>query len=227
MKIILALMLLTNIAFAGVASTDYVDSKMASTLSQAETKIAEAIATLRQQIPSLKKFAIGELYSGGIIFWLDESKNHGLIAALNDYPGTLSWQNGEGGEKVTNAQSRGIYGGKMNTALIIAQQTLDEQDGVFAALAASQFAISLTGKKCKALPSRHFCLSDWYLPAADELRLIYQNLYLAGLTNFSGKNYWSSTEDNANQAWALNFASGEIKTMEKNNLAQLRAIRSF
>lgn len=58
----------------------------------------------------------------------------------------------------------------------------------------------------------------WYMPAAGELALLYelwrQQIITAatkpGFTDFQEFSYWSSDENNASSAWALNFFSGMI-----------------
>jgi hypothetical protein len=36
--------------------------------------------------------SIGQRYQGGIVFYVDESRQHGLIAATRDLPGEYDWQ---------------------------------------------------------------------------------------------------------------------------------------
>ncbi|OCH99508.1 hypothetical protein A8135_07465 [Legionella jamestowniensis] len=50
--------------------------------------------------------------------------------------------------------------------------------------------------------------TEWYLPAIEELEAIYTNLHLLGFGNFSGSNYWSSTETSITDAASLSFANG-------------------
>jgi len=54
----------------------------------------------------------------------------------------------------------------------------------------------------------------WFLPSQDELNLIYTQLHLQDLGNFSGP-YWSSTEVDATNVRILNFDSGTIQTAPK------------
>jgi len=35
--------------------------------------------------------SIGQRYQGGIVFYVDESRQHGLIAATRDLPGEYDW----------------------------------------------------------------------------------------------------------------------------------------
>ena len=36
--------------------------------------------------------SIGQRYQGGIVFYVDESRQHGLLAATRDLPGEYDWQ---------------------------------------------------------------------------------------------------------------------------------------
>jgi hypothetical protein len=36
--------------------------------------------------------SIGQRYQGGIVFYVDESRQHGLVAATRDLPGQYDWQ---------------------------------------------------------------------------------------------------------------------------------------
>ena len=36
--------------------------------------------------------SIGQRYQGGIVFYVDESRQHGLVAATRDLPGEYDWQ---------------------------------------------------------------------------------------------------------------------------------------
>jgi hypothetical protein len=72
---------------------------------------------------------IGESYLGGVIFFLDSSGQHGLMAAAIDQSGPIRWLNG-----ITNVYhvcntGDGIGSGSMNTMLAVALQTGDQIDG--------------------------------------------------------------------------------------------------
>ncbi len=49
--------------------------------------------------------SIGEQYQGGIVFYVDESRQHGLIAATRDLPGEYEWQGAK------EACERFVHGG--------------------------------------------------------------------------------------------------------------------
>lgn len=84
-------------------------------------KAGEGIEITNDGIKTTLTHHIGEEHNGGIIFWVDETGQHGLIASktdLNNNQG-IQWRNGESGNKVTNARADGIYAGESNTKLII------------------------------------------------------------------------------------------------------------
>lgn len=66
---------------------------------------------------------------------------------------------------------------------------------------------------------------DWYLPAIDELNLLYLNKDQVGtFTRFS---YWSCTEYAEHFAWFLHFYNGIRDNDFKDNTCYVRAIRTF
>ena len=174
---------------------------------------------------------IGEEYHGGLIFYVDETGQHGLIASKIDVNGQgIQWRNGASGNKVTNARADGIGAGETNTRLIISQQTADDQKGNFAAQMATQFQVLTDGiTPCKTPVAREtLCYGGWSLPSAFELQLMYRNLHETNLSSFAPEYYWSSTETNALNAWLINFSTGELIVSNKaNTLGRVRAITHF
>lgn len=57
-------------------------------------------------------------------------------------------------------------------------------------------------------------IDGWFLPSEEELTLVYNNLYLLNIGNFSGT-YWSSTETDATQARTMDFTTGIIQSTPK------------
>lgn len=175
---------------------------------------------------------IGDDYRGGLVFWVDETGQHGLVASkidLNNNQG-VQWRNGDSGNKVTNARSDGIYSGESNTKLIIAQQTSDNQTGTFAALIAANFRVLSDGETpCPTpIPINSTCYGGWYLPSAFELTLLHHNLHQQGISSFAPDYYWSSTESSVGKAWLQNFATGELTVNGKSStLGHVRAVSRF
>ena len=160
---------------------------------------------------------IGQHYQGGIIFWLDATGQHGLIAATVDQSTnyTMVWSNGT--SRYTGATGDGLYAGAMNTAMIVATQIADNPTGNFAAKACADYSVT----------DGEVTYGDWYLPSEYELSLLY--LQRAWFGNFLGGFwYWSSTESNNNEAQILNLESGGgHDTGAKYLGASTRAIRAF
>ena len=162
---------------------------------------------------------IGDIYEGGIVFYVDETGQHGLVAAQEDLEGTYEW--GCYGESVDGADSQLIGSGLQNTVDIINQGCMTENGSTTAAQAALDAEI--TG------------YSDWYLPSKDELTEMYNTLgnggpevNIGGFENsFSYGVYWSSSELLSNFAWYVNFSDGGSSYNSKSNTYRVRVIRAF
>ena len=79
---------------------------------------------------------------------------------------------------------------------------------------------------------------DWYLPSKNELGLMYINLKVDGIGGFSSNFYWSSSQENNNNAWIQNFNYGNntasmgigtqyIYSVTDRSQMSVRAIRQF
>src|SRR5450759_1990467 len=158
----------------------------AGSMSAADKTKLNAIAT--------PAHTIGESYGGGIIFYLDASGKHGLIAATTDQSTGIQWYNGS--YTNTTAFASSVGAGDGNTSMIVFNQGAG-------AYAAKLFYDLNTG-----------VFTDWYLPSKYELDLMYRNIgqgNLLGLGNVGGfatNGYWSSTENDSNFAWAQSFLYG-------------------
>ncbi|MBM4201987.1 MAG: DUF1566 domain-containing protein [Gammaproteobacteria bacterium] len=157
--------------------------------------------------------AIGKTYQGGIIFYIDGSGAHGLIAAPKDQSTGIQWINGE--YIVTGATATAVGKGQANTNKIIAAQGA----GDYAATRAANLVLN--------------GYSDWFLPSKDELNLMYKNIgpgAPAPLTNvggFSSAWYWSSSEYDNSHAWDKNFGDGNQDANTKAYADAVRAVRAF
>ena len=175
---------------------------------------------------------IGEHYQGGIIFWVDEKGDHGLISSTADQriyvpQSSYKFTDAKWSNKLlypyptTGANQDGIFAGAYNTNRIIeAQGAINGKP--FAALMAASYMGEGYG--------------DWYLPSKYELNLMYLQRKIIG--GFDGLEYWSSTESvdqnsdyESNCAWFQRFSndgtSGEQKVVGKSYAWRTRAIRAF
>ena len=157
---------------------------------------------------------IGLVYQGGIIFWLDATGQHGLIAASDDQSTGITWYNET--YRYTGSMGDGLYAGAMNTVMIVATQLADFQIGNFAAKVCADYSVTYGG----------VTYGDWYLPSKYELNLLYlQNAVVGG---FAATHYWSSTERSSNFVWTQSFESGSQDTGGKEyTTSRVRAIRAF
>jgi Protein of unknown function (DUF1566) len=167
-------------------------------------------------------YAVGDFAQGGIVFWVDETGQHGLVCAANDAQSAeVRWDAGT--STFTMALGDGPLSGKMNTAIIIANQ--GRGDGAtYAARICNELKVTQGGKT----------YGDWYLPSKEELNLIYQNKVIinaVAIANGGDMNlfayYWSSTEGSSNSAWAQYFNGGLQFIRIKTTASYVRAVRSF
>jgi hypothetical protein len=163
--------------------------------------------------PPTPTYTVGQSAFGGIIFFVEPSGQHGLVAATADVAaGAVAWFNGN----FTNTQAvrPGVYGGGFNTDAI----NLNQGTGSYAALVAAQHNGGSYG--------------DWYLPSSGELQLLYAQRATVG--GFSNTNYWSSTEISAatdqptTNAYMVNFGiSNALISTLKSITGRVRPIRRF
>lgn len=156
---------------------------------------------------------VGESWGGGIVFYVYDNGRHGLIAAPTDQDLGVEWYNGI--KRYTNTTGDGICAGEMNTTLIIALQTNDNQTGNFAAKVCADYSITSGG----------VIYGDWYLPSKFELSLMYSHKNMIGV--FGSEYYWSSTELSSISAWCVNFSNGTQLNLNKNLPYGVRAVRAF
>jgi hypothetical protein len=171
-------------------------------------------------------YSIGDFAHGGIVFWIDETGQHGLVCAKEDQSAAVRWYAGTDGN--TQAKGDGIYSGKANTAIIIAAQVAIGDDGnTYAARICNELQITEGG----------ITYGDWYLPSKYELNLMYSEKAKINTTatanvgsNFATSYYWSSTEDENSPnslAWVQYFLAGSQYNFSKSNTKIVRAVRAF
>ena len=157
--------------------------------------------------------AIGNTYQGGIIFHIDGSGQHGLIAAPQDQSLGIRWYNGS--YILTGATGTAVGTGQANTDTIIAAQG----GGNYAATLAANLVLN--------------GYSDWFLPSKDELNLMYTNIGpgapapLTNIGSFGDDFYWSSSEVSNYDAWLQLFANGVQGNFRKTFGLRVRPVRAF
>jgi hypothetical protein len=179
--------------------------------------------------------AIGEVYGGGIVFYVWDGGAHGLIGAnteLNNGQAT-SW--GGGSSAYVGTQNRyGVLGGKLNTQRIlnvIPVPTFGNGDNgtgnkSAAYWAATYLSAAVVVGGVTVTPQ----FSDWYLPNETELMLFATQRSYFPNCNFITHDHWSSSErpDYAYLAYALGANSNtNIYQDAKTATKYVLAIRSF
>jgi Protein of unknown function (DUF1566) len=161
-----------------------------------------------EDVAEAHKIEVGKEHLGGIIFYLDSSGEHGLIAAKTDINTLYSWWNGVYMD-IPAANGNDLGTGQSNTTAIITAQGA----GNYAASMCASYAVGE--------------YDDWYLPSKNELNLMYNELHLKGLGNFTEALYWSSTTFNEATAWYQDFGDCCPGFNDRKVAYRIRPIQSF
>jgi len=175
----------------------------------------------------VKPHFVGEIYGGGIVFFVEKNGNHGLVASLEDVCKDVPWASQPAPAipfpnlpKFASARTRRTFAsevdGLYNTKMII--KSGYENSAAW---------------NCSNYSSDTF--HDWYLPALDELKDLIDSKALINqilgdsTNNFEplSDSYWTSTntELSPNGTWAYK-SRFELINMHTNRL-NVRAIRKF
>jgi hypothetical protein len=211
---------ITNLGNLSGTNTGDQDISGIATNTQA---IQDTASQIRADIPTVTTYSVGDFAQGGIVFWVDESGQHGLVAAKEDQSTGVRWYAGTYGN--TQAKGDGPFSGEANTSIIIAAQVAIGDDGsTYAARICNELQVTEGGKT----------YGDWYLPSKEELNLMYQNKATIDATagangggDFASAVYWSSTESGSGNAWGQYFGSGYQSSIDRNNALRFRAVRAF
>jgi len=166
-------------------------------------------------------YSIGDFVHGGIVFWVDETGQHGLVCSKTDQSTGIQWYNGS--NDYTESRGDGIYSGEMNTTLIIATQGYNSDNyaaGICANLEVTENSINY---------------GDWYLPSITELTEIYDNRTTINTTAAANSgtaltttgSYWSSYEQSNTNAYIKKFHDGGFMSTLKSYTNYVRAVRRF
>ena len=155
---------------------------------------------------ALTSHYIGQSFGGGIIFYLDSTGAHGLIASNNDVSVGL-WYAGV--RLNTHAKDSAIGTGLCNTKKIVKAQ--------------GDNGVNYAAWQCDTFTAGGY--KDWFLPSKEELNQLYLHRNVIGIytTGF----YWSSTESGKGHAWAQDFTNGLQSDDKKTITRFVRAVRAF
>ena len=164
---------------------------------------------------------IGDFNYGGVIFWLNETKDEGLVCAVTDQSSSIRWHNTTQ-PTITGTTSTSINTGSTNTDLIIASLGSDFAAGVARAYNGGGF-------------------NDWFLPSVDELKEMANNIAAIDATAVANSGtalvadppnvsngYWSSSQQsNGGSVYLVNLLLAGENGALAINFANVRAVRSF
>ena len=154
---------------------------------------------------------IGDEFQGGVLFYIDETGNQGLVVGKEDL-GEYNW--GCLNVTIPGADIIDIGGGLQNTLDILAGCS----DRPIAASIAFEY--------------EYEDFADWYLPSRSELQEIYlsvgQGSEIGNIGGFIDSWYWSSSEDEIPEAaYCFSFIYGAVGGNHREGMINVRPIRSF
>ncbi len=171
------------------------------------------------------KHYVGELFGGGVVFWVDNTGQHGLICSMINL--TDSKYSNSIYEIGPTAQSD--WNGLGNSNAIVGQTG----------------HTGSAAKECLDYINADYgtgVYSDWYLPAVGQMSHLMLNLYevqktletdgnpdTTPLVIWLNRYYWTSTEipNNIYRGWHWRAGNGYFNDYAKTSDCMVRAIRSF
>ncbi|MCF6223681.1 MAG: DUF1566 domain-containing protein [Flavobacteriaceae bacterium] len=187
-----------------------------------------------------KTYAIGDFALGGVVFWVDETGQHGLVCSLEDIDNGAVWMNHDdiNSFNVNFTSGNGIGAGKLNTAMILSSIDVQKlSNTTFAALLCATYSksdININNLYDDGGGTINISYGDWYLPSVYELSMIYPNKDLIssvcqanGGEGLSDKSYWSSNQYSQTAAWVYVMSGNSPSPDAKNYNYLVRAVRSF
>jgi hypothetical protein len=152
-------------------------------------KMLEVFQNIKKQVDE-DKLIIGAKFAGGIVFYIDNTGEHGLVFSQEDF-GEAVW----GSYEKTGAYGNGVSDGSglENTK----KASLFAKKGFFFKKTAPTAAVLCLG-------SNYNGFSDWYLPTVKELHLFKLALIGNSLRNIQSVNYcqyWSSVEHDSDNGF--------------------------
>jgi hypothetical protein len=158
-----------------------------------------------------QSFSVGQKHRGGIVFYVDSTGLHGLIAATADQGKTL----GRMGRSLRNSDRENSKLYPLTSSK--SQENLD--DATIASRVCSYYITTV----------KDVTYHTWYLPSMKELHLLYAQKSVVG--GFKDDFYWSSTVNNMNELargpWLLDFSKGNNYRAGSNCEGYIRPIQAF
>ncbi|MFZ4545559.1 MAG: DUF1566 domain-containing protein [Saprospiraceae bacterium] len=165
---------------------------------------------------SAAKHYVGELFGGGIVYYIYDNGDHGLIASLTDISSNSIWFVG-----TSSANGKSYHDGLKNSNSVVSAQGT---------------SIVYAARTCRAYSAGGF--ADWYLPSLWEMNLMYQNAFMISYKLLNDNisttspitenvSYWTSTEFDNSLAFMFYMATGTPYLDTKDKGYYVRAVRRF
>lgn len=194
--------------------------------SQGNVHIGEILCT-DNTIVSSENFATSGKTALGVVFFVDNSHQHGWALALTDAgSGTMAWG---------DTESLCYLNSYNNNPQQVCFDTIGAARCDSIVHTAQRLSWDLSNY-ATALNASMQGGAGWYLPSIGQLIILYSNLreinaaldVIETSAKMNGRQYWSCTEENygVNSAWILNY-DGAVFAMPKGAEASVRAIRNF
>lgn len=165
---------------------------------------------------------IGDFAYGGIVFWIDETGQHGLVCTKTDQISGIFWHdmvrhtgNQEENNNITNLEDK--------TSTNITDKKSDQHENL-----ATQVCLEYSVNEEGVL------YNDWYLPSKEEVFKIYKNrdvIERSAIKNggslFTANNELSPTEFCNSPSWDQVFNYGYQNYEYKKSKFNVRAVRAF
>lgn len=155
----------------------------------------------------------GTIYAG-----LSPDGNVPMYATATDAPGTYTWNNGS-----TNWHNTAMVSCFDPSGVQLSCRTGRSNTTLLAGLVDIS-APYVAAKYCDDLTLGGF--SDWYLPAQNELEILYAlHTQIPPKGGFAAALYWSSSENSADDARAINFTDGSYVNQQRDGARRVRCVR--
>ena len=163
----------------------------------------------------------------GVVFFVDNSQQHGWVVALTDAgSATMAWGDTESLCYLTSFNSNPQFANLDTIGVARCDSIVHTAQRLSRDLADYATVVNVAMQ----------CGEGWYLPSIGQLAILYGNLpeinsaldVVAGSSRMNGRQYWSCTEENYGviSAWMLNYDGAAIAS-PKGAAASVRAIRNF
>jgi len=174
---------------------------MKKTILSAIILMALVMTSCKKEVTVSSPYKIGEVYQGGVIVYIDQTGQHGLISSGVDIPSYIPFSKSN-----LWLNTKTTYGsGSQNTTQIIDKQG---SSGYYAA----SWGVFL----------------GWFLPSKEELNIIYhQKDKIKYTQNKWSTVYWSSSVDVSGNVWVQDFLTGKQFVKSQSDSSSVRGAKYF